>query len=468
MLLVRRLPQVEFGLYKQLFLLVNTALVTLPIGFYMSAYYFLPREREQRSKVVFNIVLFNAVVSGGACALLLLRPGLLGALFANTEIVRYAPLVGPLLVTLVVSAFLETITIANQELRLATCFIVSMQVTKALFLLTAALRFGSVRAIVEAAILQSSLQTVLLLFYLRSRFGRFWRGFEWPLMRRQLTYALPLGFASVLYGCFFVEILSDAVGAVMIPRVSELEKQRRRREILELTARMIRKLAAVYFPLYALLLVTGREFITLLFTRQYLASWPIFAINLTLVPLAILATSYDPINRAYPEYRFFLVRARLALLAVLFVALWFGTRRFGLVGAISVAIGINLCERLIVAFRAGRALGVTRRDACMLADTGKLALAALIAGAAAAIMRPLFQAGGPFLVLVACALILGVVYVCVALLLGVMTPEEQRGLRRRLFGAHSGLPCMDAPAAVQGSGFPARSVRLQVEDDPSP
>jgi hypothetical protein len=37
LLLVRRLSQHEFGVYKQLFLVVGTAVITLPLGFGMSA-----------------------------------------------------------------------------------------------------------------------------------------------------------------------------------------------------------------------------------------------------------------------------------------------------------------------------------------------------------------------------------------------------------------------------------------------
>ena len=50
MILVRRLDQTEFGLYKQAFLVVATSSNLLSPGFGMSAYYFIPR--ELRSPVV--------------------------------------------------------------------------------------------------------------------------------------------------------------------------------------------------------------------------------------------------------------------------------------------------------------------------------------------------------------------------------------------------------------------------------
>ena len=57
LLLVRRLSQHDFGVYKQVFLIVGTAMTALPMGFGMSAFYFLPREHDRRSLIVLNILL---------------------------------------------------------------------------------------------------------------------------------------------------------------------------------------------------------------------------------------------------------------------------------------------------------------------------------------------------------------------------------------------------------------------------
>src|SRR3954469_25270118 len=59
LILVRRLSQTEFGLYKQFFLLAATITALGPLSFHMSAYYFLPRVGILRPRVVFNILLVN-------------------------------------------------------------------------------------------------------------------------------------------------------------------------------------------------------------------------------------------------------------------------------------------------------------------------------------------------------------------------------------------------------------------------
>ena len=460
LLLVRRLSQHEFGVYKQVFLVVGTAMTILPIGFGMSAFYFLPREGERRGQIVFNILLFYAIMGGLACFALIFYPTALAAIFNEPEFSGYAPLVGLVILLWVVSSFLEIVVIANQEVRLATVLIVGSQFTKSVILLGAALSFGSVRSLVYAAIIQGALQTLILLSYLRVRFGHFWQGFDWAVMRMQLAYALPFGFASFMLransemhnyfvsyrfspaeyaiysiGCFnilLVDILGDTLGSVMIPRVSYLQSMGRRREIIELMARMMRKLAAVLFPVYVLLMVTGREFITVLFTERYIASWPIFAVNLTLVPLALLVSAYDPIMRAYAEHRYFLIKLRVVLVAVLFTALWFATSRFGLLGAIVALVGVSVIERLVTALKSASILGLTVRDVLLLKDVGKLATAAIFAGVVALVVRWLLQGSRPIVVLASCGVFFFFTYVAAIVTMGVVTPDERKMIRQRV------------------------------------
>ena len=458
LLLVRRVSQHEFGLYKQVFLVVGTALTMLPLGFGMSAYYFLPRERDRQGLIVWNVLLFYFFMAGVACILLWLRPGSLGALFHSEELIGYAPLIGVTIFFWVLSSFLEVVVVAHQEARLATIFIIASQFTKGLLLLVAALAFGTVCALVCAAIIQGMLQTLIMFFYLRSRFPRFWSAFDWPVMRSQLSYAIPLGMAGVLFtvqmelhnyfvanrfdaatyavyaiGCFqlpLVGILSESICSVMIPRVSFLQKQDREREIIELTARVMRKLAAIYFPLYIFLLIVGREFITFLFTESYLASWPIFAINLTLLPVSILVL--DPILRAYADQRYFLLRLRFGLIALLLVALWFASVQLGLLGIISVVVFASLAERVLTAVRMGRIIGVKRRDYILLKDVGKMAMASAAAGLLALAVRMYLPDGRPALVLIACGAVFTLVYLPTFLLSGILTTDEWDIIRRQL------------------------------------
>ena len=457
LLLVRRLSQGDFGIYKQVFLVAGTGTALFSLSFGTSAFYFLPRGQERQTLVIFNILLFNLCAGGLAFLLLLFFPQVLTSVFNSSEMIPYAPYIGFIILLWVFSFFLEVVAVANQEMRAATLFIICAQLTKTALLLAAALLFGSVQMLIYAAVIQAVLQTVILFFYLRSRFPGFWRGFDRHVMRRQLAYALPLGcygllwtaqvdlhnyfvshyfgaaaFAIYAVGCFqlpLVGILGESVGSVMLPRVSYLQKQGDRREIVLVTFRAMRKLAAVFFPLYAFLMVTGREFIAFLFTDQYAASWPIFAINLTLIPFNILVL--DSITRAYAEHRYYLLKVRAVFVVVLVVALWFGTAQFGLLGAVGAVVVAGLAERAVVALKFGRILGMTWQDIILLKDVGKLALATAVAAASAAAARMAFIGAKPFVVLVVCGVVFTSVYLSLLLMLHIPDDDEFDVLRRQ-------------------------------------
>ena len=78
LLIVRYLTQEKFGVYRQAFQFIVNAVAILPIGFSMSAFYFLNRESENRKATVFNILLFNFTVGGLACLGLYFYPQFVG------------------------------------------------------------------------------------------------------------------------------------------------------------------------------------------------------------------------------------------------------------------------------------------------------------------------------------------------------------------------------------------------------
>jgi O-antigen/teichoic acid export membrane protein len=458
LLLVRRLNQVEFGLYKQLFLIVATAVSILPLGFAMSAYYFLPRERDRQPETIFNIFLYNLVVGLLACGAFVFWPALLGMLFHQPPLASYGPLIGAVILLWIVSSALEIIPIANQEVRLASAVIICVQLTRTGIYLAAVLMFGSVRALVYAAIVQGVLQTAVLLWYLQSRFHKFWKRLDTGLLRSQLSYSLPLGLAGLLFTTetdlhnYFVSnrlgpaifaiyaigtlqlplmtMLQEATNSMVIPRVSILQQANDTREIISLLARAMRKLAAVYFPTYALLMVLAPEFVSFLFTRNYLASVPVFRINLTMLLLGLLLQ--DSLFRAYVSERLFLVRMRFILCVILVAGLWFATTRVGLLGVISVVVAVNVTERFVTAARFCGILHYSHSDIRQLADVGKLGIAAAAASLASVAIKRLLPGAKSLVVLMACGVVFFAIYLAVILRLRVLRAQEKAVLRDKL------------------------------------
>ena len=406
LLVVRYLSQTQVGIYRQAFLIITNAVGILPLGFSMSAYYFLNREPEKRASTITNILLFNFLTGGLACLTLNLYPQLLGNLFQSDEMTQLAPKVGIVIWLWIFSTFLEVVALANQEAKTATVFIILAQFTKTGLMAGAVILFTTVESFVYAAMAQGVLQIGVLVFYLNSRFPRFWKSFDLQFFREQIIYALPFGCAGLLYtiqtdvhnyfvghhfsaaemaiytqGCFelpLIAMLYESISAVMIPRMSEMQAQGKKREMFLTTVAAMRKLAFIYFPMFIFLMIVADIFITTLFTKNYAASIPIFRINILLIPFYCLML--DPIGRAFPEIGRFLLKVRIIIFVFLFAALWFGMWHFDLRGMISIVVVGVLIERVVSLAKIVRILEIKSSDFHLLKDVGKTAIAAVFAG----------------------------------------------------------------------------------------
>ncbi len=407
LLVVRHLTQESVGIYRQAFLVIVSATSIIPMGFSMSAYYFLNRKPEYRESAILNIVVFNFLAGGLAFIALFTNPGILTALFRDDQMASLAPVIGLAIWLAIFSTFLETAALANREAKLATGIIIFSQLSRAAVMGGAAVIFESAEAIVYAAVVHGVGQAVVLMIFLNSRFPRFWMAFNWQFFKEHLRYALPFGFAALLYnaqadlhhyfvahefstvdyavyayGCFQLPLiwaLYESITAVLLPRMSELQSQGRTREMLAMTARGVHKLAFLYLPMFVFLLIVADVFVTTLFTSKFAASIPVFRINLLLLPLYCLIL--DPLERSFKELGSFLTKVRIVVVAGLATSLYFGVQDFGLTGVISIVVFFVLIERLISVWRVSRLLGFQPSDIRLFAGVGRVAIAATASGA---------------------------------------------------------------------------------------
>jgi len=481
LVVVRYLSQDEVGHYRAAFLVIANAIIVLPLGVSMSAYYFLARETEERrASCILNILAFNFVVGGIAALFFYLFPQSIGSIFQSQEITRLAPVIGVVIWIWIFSSFLETVAIANQEARVATVFIISAQFTKALFMCAAAFAFATVEAFLYAAILQGAIQTLLLAWYLTSRFPGFWRRFDLTFLREQLVYAVPFGLAGTLwlaqteihswfaghrfsssdfavyaYGCFeipLIAMLAESVTAVLIPRMNMLHGDNDRDEMVRLKARAMQKLSFVYFPVYVFLLITANTFITTLFTEKYAGSASVFVVNITLLPFSVLIT--DPIVRSYKELGRVFLLTRLFIVAALVSCLYFLLDEISMTGMIGLAVGAVIIDKLIAEAMVIHKLHLGVKDLHLLVNVAKTAFASVTAGVATYLVYANFHsslfataeaflsnsigitkmsvvhfASGTF-VLAVCALLFAPIYLVAANLLGLIENEEKNTVRR--------------------------------------
>ena len=316
------------------------------------------------------------------------------------------------------SSLVQQIPTALQDVRYSTIFIVGTQTARALMLAGAALWFGTVASIIWAALLNQIMGIALLYWYLDGKFPRFWARFDWQFFKEQLAYALPYGafgmiwviqkdldnyFVSAslgprdyaIYSVGWVEVplltlLLESVVSVMIVRVSTLEKENRKADIRYVTAAATNRLAALQFPLFAMLFLAAHDLIVLLYTKAYEASASIFLVSIFLLPLGIFLL--DPIVRAYKGLRNFLLGVRIGVFIALFCVLGPVIRHFGMMGAAITAVVAQVLERIIIAWGAARAVEAKVSDIRLYADLFKVTGVTLAAGAIAYLVRNLIPA----------------------------------------------------------------------------
>ena len=405
-LLVRLMPQTEYGIFKQAFLFVSTTTSVATFGVGMSAYYFMPRHPERGGQIALNILVYNFVAGWIPLIAVALYPQVLHFLFRSSALVPFAVLLGFLVLTTLTSSLVQQIPIAMQDVRYSTIFIVGTQILRVILFATAALWFRTVEALLVAALLNQVLSIAVLVWYLDVRFPRFWMHFDWQFFKEQLAYALPYGAVGMLWviqkdldnyfvshslgpkdfaiyavGWVDVPLLTlalESVVSVMIVRISSLQKEDRKEDIRRVTAAATNQLAAIQFPMFAMLFVAGHDLIVLLYTKTYEASANIFLVSLVLLILGVFLL--DPIIRAYKDLRNFLLVVRILIFIALFCTLGPAIRHFGMIGAAVSTVIWQVIERILIAWCAVRVVDASVHDLRLYIDLFKVTGVTIAAG----------------------------------------------------------------------------------------
>jgi len=383
----------------------------------MSAFYFMPRYPERGGQIALNILVYNFVAGWIPLLALLAYPQILQLLFRTHELEPLAALLGfTVLVTLTSSLVLQIPT-ALQDVRYSTIFIVGTQMARAILIAASALAFRTVKSIIVAALISQLLSIAVLFWYLDDKFPRFWAHFDWEFFKEQLAYALPYGAFGMLWvigkdldnyfvsaslgpkdyaiyavGWVDVPLLTvalESIVSVMIVRISALQKEDRKADIRAVTASASNRVAAIEFPLFAMLLVGAHDLIVLLYTRAYEQSSSIFMVSILLLPLWALLM--DPVVRAYKDLRNFLLGVRIAVFIALFCVLLPVIHHFGMLGAAIVAVGAQYLERIIIFFKAASTVEAKLSDIRLYNDLFKVTGVTMVAGLAAYVVRNLIN-----------------------------------------------------------------------------
>jgi len=454
--LVRLFDQTEYGTYKQLFLVFATLYSVALVGLSDSLYYFVPKDPAKGGGYVANAVL-GLVVSGIAClAWLHAARFTVAAWMKNPALAEHLPSIGVFLFFTLVATVLEIALISRKRYTTASVtYVISDLARAACFALPVVFLAHDLQTLMRWAVVFSVGRLIAAVWMLKREFGSEFQ-ITPSLMRSQLAYALPFSlyvlveilqstfhqyavswtfdaatFAIYSVGCFqvpLVDFLATPASSVMMVRMGEELREGRKAHALSIWIDITRKLALVFFPAVAFLMVTAKEVITLLFTDAYAASAPIFALWVVTIALSILQTDGVMRVQAQLRYLFIVNLVRLALIVVLIQPLM---AAFGLLGPVLATL---------LAMALAKALHLYRMRSVMELKTGDLlpwrSLAAILAAsllAALPVMLMRSGLGGSRLsVLFVEAAAFTLVYLVLIFTTGIIHEEEKASLLTEL------------------------------------
>lgn len=447
-ILVRLFSQEEFGTYKQVFLLYGTILNLAQVGMSESLFYFIPGSSEDAGRYVCNSILVLGGIGLLTGGLLYLGGDVIAQYLNNTALSPLMPLLAAYFFLMLASYVLEIVMTARHQYSYAAAAYGLSDIARAALLVMPALVFQTVASVLYGAIVHAVIRLGATIWYSVKQFGAGLRP-DRSVLLRQLAYSLPFAlyvlfqtgqeslhlfvvsswfdattFAIYSVGCLQIplaEVVSMSVVNVMMVGMVQAIRDGREAAVVPMWHDTVRKLALMFFPFAALLLITARDLIIFLFTDAYAASVPIFRTWSLVVLLS--AVPMDGLLRVYAQTPFLLVINVVKFILVAGAIYWF-VSGLGLIGPVVITL---------LALAAGKAIGLARMMVCGHLNGGNvlpwrsLLEIGFVAGAASlpAWWITAQVSAPPVARLAMTAVTYGVVYVGLALLCGVIRKNEQ-------------------------------------------
>jgi len=466
LILVRMFDQEEFGTYKQLFLLYGTILNLAQVGMSESLFYFLPGSGQDGGRYVCNSIYVLGGIGVLGAVLLFTGGDVIAGWMNNPALAPLMPLLAVFFLFMLASYVLEIVMTARHRYGAAAASYGLSDTTRAVLIVAPVLLFQTLASVLYGAIVFAVIRLGTTLWYCRKQFGATLRP-SWSLLVRQAAYSLPFAFyvlfqtgqetlhqyvVSSLFdaatfavysvGCLqvpLVEVLSVSVVNVMMVSMAQAIRDGREPVVISMWHDTVRKLALVFFPLVALLLIVARDLIVLLFTETYAASVPVFmAWSLAILFAAI---PIDGLLRVYAQMRLLLVINIVRLAVVAGGMYWFVTG-MGLVGAVLITV---------LALAVGKAMGLARMMTCWHVGLGRLLpwreLGGIAAATVAASLPALWVASqgpaSPVVRLAVIGLIYGGGYLVLAWTVGLIQRNEREVVLKWMSRRLSHIPRTD-------------------------
>ena len=453
--LVRMLSQSDYGTYQQMILVSTTVIGIMSLGLPTSVYYFynlVPPERTPT--LIIQTSLLLGVAGAVATAAIFFGAMQIANSLNNPSMVDLLKLYAFSIAFMIASEHSIPFMIAQNRYLLAVGLETGETFVRVLVLLAPLWLGYGFAGLIAGIVLYAMARFVVRSVYLFGSGGmRFagWSKAVFPV--EQLTYSVPIALVSLtaLIGATFnrgilatsftpADYAIYSVGALEIPldvifqasvanvlraSLPPLVRDGNLTEVVRIIREAVRKLSIIVLPSFIFLLGHSHQFITLMFTKLYAESVPVFQIYLWLVPLHMFMLSPIPQIFGKTRVNLYIVLGMTTVLLFLSYALlkWIGfygpaiamvaAQYFGV--AVYFAVVLRLTHTTLL-----RLLPVSSQLRVVAASLGAL-LAARIASD--------LTASGFLNFIMACG-VFSALFLMLAALIGVFTPDDRRLIRR--------------------------------------
>jgi O-antigen/teichoic acid export membrane protein len=404
---VRHLSKVEYGTFRQVYLLAATMLQT-ELGFIESLYFFIPNFPKLRSAFIRQSVTIVALMQLlGGTFLLTFRHGI-ARFFNNPELATCLDLLAVYAGFGLITRIWEVELIAERRTPYAAFVEGTFEAFKVVSMFVALALSAGIRPLLWALVAANGLKFLAFLVFLGREFHMFADAGPLRQAMPQIGYAMSLWIPAMLNGaigtqahqyivghyfdpaqyaiyavaCFqipFVGVLNNSITEVFLVRVTEYRTLRRSLELYDVWINACRKALLLFAAIVAVVVVLAKPIIVVLFTDRYIASAPLF----TLMVIGLLFNSMfqDSIFRAHSAMKtyacFYVLRGFLSL-SFAFI----GLKLWGLWGvALSTILSIGIVNMLQLG-PVARLLKVPFTRVLAWKDAGKTLMIASIAALA--------------------------------------------------------------------------------------
>lgn len=365
MFLTRYLSKADYGIYAQFYLVQNFLGAILCFGIQSNPYYFYPKSSELRKKhIIWNsfllLLLFGVVGSS-----VLFIPFVNDWLLKNETLNNLLPIVLASVIFFIPTNLIDAIAVVKNNKSLAVIYHPASIIIKIIAVISFALIFKSIEAILGSILLLNFIMFLIVLvcvikFYPIKRNENLT---SLSLLKEQLKYALPFGISVILsttcnqvdkiicvnyltveeyaiYSVAFFGIpgvmqIFDSLCVVNVMNMSSAFKEGAIETVKSLYKRFVVQTLSFSLPIIGIVCLFSPQIITFLFSEKYIDSVPFFRLYVLTFILGMVGSG--TILRAIGKTK--LSMKAFALSTIICIPLTFyAISKFGIWGAIACAM----------------------------------------------------------------------------------------------------------------------------------